>query len=82
VTRVPLPGQVAARNAAGEEFRAVAASDGRFRLLLPPGTYEMTGTSPMVSSGTAVGRMSGPVGAVLHVTNKPIHDIQIFLSVR
>jgi hypothetical protein len=79
---VPLPGQVAARNEAGEEFTAVAVSDGRFQLMLPPGTYEVTGTSPMVSSGRAVGRMSGPVGTVLHVTNKPIHNIQIFLSVR
>lgn len=80
--RTPLPGCVVARNAAGEEFTAVAASVGRFQLLLPPGTYEVTGTSPMVSSGRAVGRMSGPAGAVLHVTNKPVHDIGVILDIR
>jgi hypothetical protein len=79
---VPLPGQVTARNAAGEEFAAVTASDGRFQLLLPPGTYQVTGTSPQVSSGRKVGRMSGPVDAVLHVTKEPVHDIQIILHIR
>jgi hypothetical protein len=79
---VPLAGQVVAWNEAGEQFTAVTTSDGRFQLLLPPGTYQLTGTSPQVSSGRAVGGLSGPGDAVLHVTNKPIHDVQIVFNIR
>lgn len=81
-TPVPLAGQVVARNEAGEQFTAVTTGNGRFQLLLPPGTYQLTSTSPQVSSGRAVGRLSGPAGAVLHVTSKPIHDVQIVFSIR
>ena len=81
-TPVPLAGQVVARIEAGEQFTAVTTSNGRFQLLLPPGTYQLTGTSPQVSSGRAVGRLPGPADAVLHVTNKPIHDVQIIFNIR
>jgi len=79
---VPLPGQVVARNAAGEEFTAAAASDGRFQLSLPPGTYQLTATSPLISSGKRVARMSGQAGGSLHVTNKAVHDVQIIFHIR
>jgi len=43
---VPVPGQVVARNAAGERFTSTRGKDGRFRLSLPPGTYWLSGHSP------------------------------------
>ena len=80
-TPVPLAGQVEARNEAGEQFTAVTTSNGRFQLLLPPGTYQLTGTSPQVPG--IPGRLAGRAGAVLHVTkNKPIHDVQVICSIR
>jgi hypothetical protein len=46
--RLPLPGTVVARNAAGGTFTATTGTDGRFQLSLPPGTYRLTGHSPQV----------------------------------
>jgi hypothetical protein len=77
-----LPGRVVARNEAGVEFTAAAGDDGRFQLLLPPGTYLLTGTSPQVSSGRAVGSLSGRPGAVLRVGSSSIGDLQVIIHIR
>jgi len=45
---VPLPGQVIATNSAGVQFPAAVPRSGRYRLSLPPGTYRLTGYSPLV----------------------------------
>lgn len=47
----PLPGTITARAATGETFTATAGRDGRFMLSLPPGTYRVTGRSPLMQSG-------------------------------
>jgi hypothetical protein len=47
----PLPGTITARAATGETFTATAGRDGRFDLSLPPGTYRVTGRSPLIQSG-------------------------------
>jgi hypothetical protein len=45
---VPLPGEVVARNTAGEQFTSPTGQNGRFQLSLPPGAYRLTGHSPQV----------------------------------
>jgi hypothetical protein len=45
---VALSGQVVATNSAGTRFTAAVGSNGRYRLALSPGSYQMTGHSPMV----------------------------------
>ena len=50
----PLPGTITARAATGETFTATANRDGRFKLSLPPGSYRVTGRSPLIQSGQAI----------------------------
>ena len=45
----PVPGQVMAANSASGQFTATAGDSGRFRLYLPPGRYQLTGSSPKVT---------------------------------
>ncbi len=50
---VPVPGHVTATSPADS---SVAAADrgGRFRLVLAPGVYHLTGRSPLIDSGTQI----------------------------
>ena len=50
---VPVPGQIVATSRAGARFTATVGGDGRYRLTLSPGTYQVTGHSPMVYSNGA-----------------------------
>lgn len=50
----PLPGTITARAATGETVTAAAGQDGRFRLSLPPGSYRVTGRSPLMQSGQMI----------------------------
>jgi hypothetical protein len=50
----PLPGTITARAATGEMFTAAVGRDGRFKLSLPPGTYRVTGRSPLMQSGQMI----------------------------
>jgi hypothetical protein len=45
----PVPGQVVAANPASGQFTVTAGDKGRFRLYLPPGSYQLTGHSPKVT---------------------------------
>jgi hypothetical protein len=45
----PVPGQVVAASSASGQFTAAAGEDGRFRLYLPAGRYQLTGHSPKVT---------------------------------
>ena len=76
---VPLPGTVAASNAAGE-FTAVAGRNGHFQLSLPAGTYRLTGHSPQVRAN---GReMLCFAQRSLHVaTSKPVRGIRVICSI-
>ena len=47
----PLPGTITARAATGQTFTATPGRDGRFTLPLPPGSYRVTGHSPLMQSG-------------------------------
>lgn len=76
---VPLPGQIEARDASGNVFRATAGNDGRFRLSLPPGTYRLAGHSPLIQDGKALCSAAKPV----HVTNaNAAAGIRVVCSVR
>jgi hypothetical protein len=46
--RLPLPGRVIATSAAGQRFTVSTGKNGLFTMLLPPGTYRLTGYSPRV----------------------------------
>jgi hypothetical protein len=45
----PVPGHVVAANSASGQFTVTAGDNGRFRLYLPPGRYQLTGHSPKVT---------------------------------
>jgi hypothetical protein len=42
----PLPGHLVAVNSAGARYSVAVGKDGRFRLSLPGGTYQLAGFSP------------------------------------
>ncbi len=76
---VPLPGSITARASNGRTFTAAAGRSGRFTLSLPPGSYLVTGRSPLLQSGrlacAATGRLrvsrgkaAGPVTVVCSVS--------------
>jgi hypothetical protein len=73
---VPLPGEVVARNAMGQQFTAAIGKSGRFELSLPVGTYRLTGHSPQVSGETCSASRSVRVTAP-----KPRHNIWVVCSI-
>lgn len=75
---VPLPGTITAKTARGETFAATAARDGRFKLSLPPGTYRVTGSSPLMQSG----QMICAATAELHVSRgHPVRPVTVVCSI-
>lgn len=74
----PLPGAITARSASGQTFTATAGSNGRFKLLLPPGRYHVTGRSPLMQSG----QMICDATARLRVTRaKPPRPVTVVCSI-
>lgn len=43
----PLAGHVVARSESGDVFTVIVGKSGHFQMLLPPGTYRLTGYSPI-----------------------------------
>lgn len=75
---VPLPGPITARTATGETFTATAGRDGRFTLSLPPGTYRVTGRSPLMQAG----QMSCAATAELRVSRgQPVRLVTVVCSI-
>ena len=75
---VPLPGTVTARTATGQTFTATADRNGRFTLSLPPGSYQVTGRSPLIESGQATCAAT----AELRVTRgKPAVPVTVVCSI-
>jgi hypothetical protein len=75
----PLTGTVTAADGAGGHFTATAGRDGRFRLSLPPGTYRLTGHSPLIDSGAGLCTASRPA----YVTRgKPVPPVRVICPVR
>jgi hypothetical protein len=50
--RVPLHGHVIATSIAGARTRVSTGKSGRFTMLLPPGTYQLTGYPSQVHAGS------------------------------
>lgn len=74
----PLPGTVTARTATGAMYTATAGRDGRFKLSLPPGTYRVTGRSPLMQSG----QMICAATAELHVSRgRPARPVTVVCSI-
>ena len=53
----PVPGQVVATNSVSGQFTVPVGDNGRFRLYLPPGSYQLTGHSPKVTLNGGRGRV-------------------------
>lgn len=71
---VPLPGTITARAATGQTFTAPAGQNGRFTLSLPPGSYHVSGRSPLMQSG----QTACPATAELRVTQgKPAGPVSV-----
>jgi hypothetical protein len=49
-TPVPLPGRVVAESTDGSRYTALVDGNGHYTISLPPGTYQVTGYSPLVRS--------------------------------
>lgn len=47
-TPVPEPGRIEALSESGQRYPGVTAMDGKFRLAVPPGVYQVTGYSPEI----------------------------------
>jgi polysaccharide lyase family 4-like protein len=47
-TAVPLPGRVVAESTDGSRYTASVDRSGHYTISLPPGTYQLTGYSPLV----------------------------------
>jgi hypothetical protein len=63
----PLPGTITARATTGETFTATVDHKGHFKLSLPPGSYRVTGRSPLIQGG----QMVCTATAELRVTRRP-----------
>jgi hypothetical protein len=75
---VPLPGTITARSASGQTFTTTSGTNGRFKLSLPPGSYQVTGRSPLMQSG----RMICAATARLRVTrDKPAGPVTVVCSI-
>lgn len=74
----PLPGTITARAATGETFTATAGQNGRFKLSLPPGSYRVTGRSPLMQSG----QMICAATAQLHISHsQPARSVTVICSI-
>jgi outer membrane protein assembly factor BamB len=77
---VPLPGRVVAIGSAGARFTTAVGTNGRFRLSLLPGTYRLTGYSPLVRANGA--QMSCAALHPVHVTaDKTRRDVDVVCSI-
>jgi len=74
----PLPGTITARAATGQTFTATAGDDGRFKLSLPPGTYRVTGRSPLMQSGQMI---CAATAAVRVTRGKPAGHVTVVCSI-
>jgi hypothetical protein len=79
--RLPLPGQVIATSTDGQRFTVSAGRSGRFTMLLPPGSYNLTGYSPRVRVNGQQMRCLA-VRSVRLKAGESLRGIGVFCSVR
>jgi hypothetical protein len=77
---VPLTGQVVATSSAGTRFTVAVGGNGRYRLTLSPGTYQVTGRSPMVYVNGA--QMPCAAARPVHITaGKTASGVDVICSI-
>ncbi|MGN6796021.1 MAG: hypothetical protein ACTHJW_26850 [Streptosporangiaceae bacterium] len=75
----PLPGRIEAVDSNGNEVIVSAGRNGRFKLELAPGTYKLTGNSPLIQQGKMICSAAKPV----HVTRTArIAKVLVICSIR
>jgi hypothetical protein len=77
---VPLPGRVTAIGSAGARFTVTVGNNGRFSLMLPPGTYPLIGYSPLVWANSAKMRCTAQ-RSVQVTTGKLMRDVDVVCSI-
>lgn len=78
--RRPLPGRVIATSNAGQRFTVRTGKNGLFTMPLPPGTYHLTGYSPLVHFNGLEMRCIAE-HAVQVKAGKSIRGVAVFCSV-
>jgi hypothetical protein len=78
--RYPLPGHVTATAVAGEHFTISTGKNGRFKMLLPPGTYHLAGYSPRVRAD-GMRELCVAMHPVEVRADKPVRGVEVVCSV-
>jgi hypothetical protein len=78
--RLTLPGRVIATSGAGQRFTVITGKNGQFTMLLPPGSYHLTGYSPRVLINGQEMRCRSE-HAVQARVGKSIRGIEVFCPV-
>ena len=78
---VAIPGSVTLQEVStGRRFRASTATDGRFSVKVPAGTYEVSGQSPQVLSNNR--EIVGTAGSVVRVQANETSRANVHISIR
>ena len=80
-TPVPLPGRVVAESPDGSRNTATADKSGHYTISLPPGTYQLTGYSPL-ARGDGVEMQCRATNAVQVTAGTTTTGIDVICSVR
>ena len=75
----PLSGTITARAASGQTFTATAGRNGRFTLSLPPGSYQVTGRSPLMQSGQMI---CAATSGLRVARGKPARPVTVVCSIK
>jgi hypothetical protein len=78
---VPLPGRVVAESTDGSRYTASVDQSGHYTISLPPGTYQLTGYSPLVR-GDGVEMQCRAAHAVQVTAGTTTPGIDVICSIR
>ncbi len=78
-TPEPIPGHVVAESADGSRHTAPVDRNGHYTISLPPGTYQLTGYSPLMGGGQMQCRATHEVQVSAGTTTT---DIDVICSMR
>ncbi|MGH9920788.1 MAG: hypothetical protein ACRD6W_18205 [Nitrososphaerales archaeon] len=77
---VPIPGQATLTDVASRtKFQATAGTDGHYSVALPPGTYRVSGKSPLVHLGNR--EMVGEATTTVRVQPNQASQADVYFSV-
>ena len=78
---VPLPGRVVAESTDGSRYTASVDTNGHYTISLPPGTYRLTGYSPLMRGDDAEMQCRAP-HAVQVTAGTTTTGIDVICSIR